>query len=176
MDRLKRIALVSLLLNPCPFIKTRTCPGAPATCSHWHAPTLTSWSIALYVASTGPVPMPTPTRSIPSGPRICTVAVGMPMVPHTTCAGGGLGSFSGGSPTRYRPPAAGCGRLPSAAALGGGGCGEEGRGGWAGRRGGSAWCDEGRRVVATTVLGKLRAGCGAGTAVARHRRSRLARP
>jgi hypothetical protein len=31
-----------------------------------------------------PVPTPTLTRVIPSGPLSCTVQVGMPMVPHTT--------------------------------------------------------------------------------------------
>lgn len=49
------------------------------------AGTDTTESTALYAASTGPVPMAERTRSMPSGPRSFSVAVGMPIVPHTTC-------------------------------------------------------------------------------------------
>lgn len=42
----------------------------------------------LYAASTGPVPMLLEVRAMPSGPFMITVAVGMPMLPHTTWAGG----------------------------------------------------------------------------------------
>jgi len=41
--------------------------------------------MALYAASTGPVPRPVATCVMPSGPSICTVAVGRPLVPQTTC-------------------------------------------------------------------------------------------
>mmetsp|Transcript_14050 Transcript_14050/g.46573 ORF Transcript_14050/g.46573 Transcript_14050/m.46573 type:complete len:227 (+) Transcript_14050:154-834(+) len=47
--------------------------------------TRTSSSTALYAASTGPLPTALVTRVIASGPVIFTVAVGIPMVPHTTC-------------------------------------------------------------------------------------------
>ncbi len=43
--------------------------------------------------------MPLVTRLMPSGPRMRTVAVGMPMLPHTTCAwvvGGGRKEEDGG--------------------------------------------------------------------------------
>ena len=42
-------------------------------------------SIALYAASTGPVPTAELILVTASGPVILTVAVGRPMVPHTTC-------------------------------------------------------------------------------------------
>mmetsp|Transcript_325 Transcript_325/g.1070 ORF Transcript_325/g.1070 Transcript_325/m.1070 type:complete len:219 (+) Transcript_325:175-831(+) len=47
-------------------------------------PAATMPSMALYVASTGPEPTSDRTRLIPSGPHIFTVAVGRPIVPHTT--------------------------------------------------------------------------------------------
>mmetsp|Transcript_42823 Transcript_42823/g.79314 ORF Transcript_42823/g.79314 Transcript_42823/m.79314 type:complete len:210 (+) Transcript_42823:383-1012(+) len=43
-------------------------------------------SIALYTASTGPVPVEAVYRSTPSGPTILTVAVGMPDMPVDTCS------------------------------------------------------------------------------------------
>lgn len=36
--------------------------------------------------------MPLLMREMPSGPRMRTVAVGMPMLPQTTCVGTGCGS------------------------------------------------------------------------------------
>lgn len=67
----------------------------PEVCDNWHpnqclACTLTRASMALKEASTGPLPMPVARRSMPSGPRSFTVAVGMPRLPQTTCSTAGL--------------------------------------------------------------------------------------
>ena len=54
------------------------------------AGTWTIWSIALYTASIGPVPIAATARFCPSGPTRRTVAVGIPIVPDETCMSSSL--------------------------------------------------------------------------------------
>ena len=73
-------------------IETRVCardsiPSTTAVTEYSTSSTFTrtNSSTALYAASTGPEPTEHATRVMASGPVIFTVAVGKPIVPHTTC-------------------------------------------------------------------------------------------
>jgi hypothetical protein len=57
------------------------------TCYHWSCCASLWFKTSGLALEHAPAPTPTLTLLMPSGPLSCTVQVGMPIVPHTTCKG-----------------------------------------------------------------------------------------